>query len=78
MPSSRITSTPHVMFGKPVIQGTRITVEFILEELAAGRTPEDLAREHPGLEVEDVRAALRFAAQILGTDIVHPVSEEAA
>ena len=56
-----IVSDPKVMMGKPTIAGTRITVEFILESLAAGETPEQLLEEHPRLKREDIQAALAIA-----------------
>jgi uncharacterized protein (DUF433 family) len=57
-----IEANPRIMFGKPVIKGTRITVEHLLEELAHGMTLEDLRRGHPRLRSEHVQAALQFAA----------------
>lgn len=53
-----IVSDPEVMMGKPVVSGTRITVELILEKLASGESPEQIADEHPRLTERDVRAAL--------------------
>lgn len=73
-----ITYDPHIMMGKPVITGTRITVELILEKLAAGETVEQLLEAHPRLTREGVQAALAFAAQTLRSDIVYPVSYPAA
>lgn len=58
----RITSDPGVMFGKPVIKGTRVPVELILEKLAAGRTIEQLLHSYPHLKAEDIFACLTFAA----------------
>jgi len=58
----RVTINPEVMLGKPVIRGTRITVEHILRELASGQTPADLLDAYPHLTVEDVRAACAYAA----------------
>jgi uncharacterized protein (DUF433 family) len=57
-----IISDPAVMMGKPVISGTRITVELILEKLAAGETMEQLLEAHPRLTKEAIQAALAFAA----------------
>lgn len=68
-----IISDPAVMMGKPVIAGTRITVELILEKLAAGETVEDLLEAHPRLTREAIQAALAFAADALRADIVYPV-----
>ena len=53
------------MVGKPVIRGTRITVEHILRKLGAGRTDEEIIVDHPHLTVEDIRAAQAFAADLL-------------
>lgn len=61
----RIKSDPKIMFGKPVIVGTRITVEHILRCLAAGETPEDIVVNYPPLTAGDVRAAQAFAADHL-------------
>ena len=60
----RIVIDPKVMAGKPVIRGTRITVDLILELLAAGMTPQEIARDYD-ISVEDVRAALLYAARVL-------------
>lgn len=60
---TRITSSPDVMMGKPVVRGTRLTVEHILDELSGGLSIEDLIASHPRLSEEDVRAALAFAAE---------------
>jgi uncharacterized protein (DUF433 family) len=62
MPPSRIIADPKIMFGKPVVAGTRITVEHILRCLAAGETPEDIAADYPPLTLDDIRAAQAFAA----------------
>lgn len=61
----RIKSDPKVMFGKPVIVGTRITVEHILRCLAAGESVEDIVANYPPLTPEDIRAAQAFAADHL-------------
>lgn len=69
-----IETNPAVMMGKPVIAGTRITVEHILEELAGGSTIDELVDEHPRLTREGVAAALAFAAQALRADVVYLVA----
>ena len=69
-----IDSDPSVMMGKPVIKGTRITVELILEKLAAGETVEQLLEAHPGLTREAVQAALAFGAEALRADVVYPIA----
>lgn len=78
MNTSLITSDPAVMMGKPVIAGTRLTVELILEELAAGSTVEQLLASHSRLTREAVFAALEFAAQALRADVVYPVQRRSA
>ena len=55
---TRITAAPNVMMGKPVVAGTRLTVEHILDELAGGLSIEDLLASHPRLTRDDVQAAL--------------------
>jgi uncharacterized protein (DUF433 family) len=73
-----VVSDPTVMMGKPVIAGTRITVELILEKLAAGATVDELLNSHPRLTREGVQAALSFAAEALRADVVYPASSKAA
>ncbi len=70
----KIVSDPSVMLGKPVIQGTRITVECVLEKLAAGETVEDLLEAYPNLTIEGVQAALAFAAKALRSDTIYPIA----
>jgi uncharacterized protein (DUF433 family) len=57
----RIAIDRGVMAGKPVIRGTRLTVEFIVGLLAHGSTPEEIVSEYPGLQPDDIRACLLFA-----------------
>ncbi len=68
-----IVSNPSVMMGKPVIAGTRITVELILEKLTAGETVDELLEAHPRLTREAIQAALAFAAEALRADVVYPI-----
>jgi uncharacterized protein (DUF433 family) len=75
MQKKLIISDPKIMMGKPVIAGTRITVEMILEKLSAGETVEQVLEAHPRLTNEAIRASLAFAAQALRADIVYPVAE---
>ena len=67
MPQPLITSDPKIMMGKPTVVGTRITVELILEKLAAGETVEQILSEHPRLTADSIRAAVAFAAEDLAT-----------
>jgi len=66
------------MMGKPVVAGTRITVELILEKLAAGETVEQILDAHPRLTREAIQAALAFAAETLRADVVYPIAEAVA
>jgi uncharacterized protein (DUF433 family) len=78
MATQAITSDPEVMMGKPVVEGTRITVESILDELGAGRTIEQLLEAHPRLTRDGVLAAVRFGAEVLRADVAYPVSKSVA
>lgn len=67
----RIVSDPRIMLGKPVIAGTRITVELILERLGTGETVDDLLKAFPHLSREAIQAALTFASQTLRNEVVY-------
>ncbi len=67
-----IEATPNIMMGKPVVAGTRITVELILEKLAAGESVEQIIQAHPRLTHDAVQAALAFAAKALKADVTYP------
>ena len=71
----QIKSDPAIMMGKPVIAGTRITVELILEKLAAGETVEQILESHPRLTRQAIQAALSFAARALKADVVYPIDD---
>jgi len=73
----RIVSNPKIMGGKPVVAGTRITVELILEKLAAGDTPSEIAEDYPDLNEESIRAAIKFAADALRSDFIYPTDTAA-
>jgi uncharacterized protein (DUF433 family) len=70
-----IVSDPYVMMGKPVVAGTRITVELILEKLAAGESVEQILSAHPRLNRKAIQAALAFAGEVLRADVIYPVAE---
>lgn len=78
MANAIIVSDPDVMLGKPVIQGTRVTVELVLEKLAAGESIAQILEAHPRLTEESIRAAIAFAARALRADVVYPVQSGAA
>lgn len=69
-----IEVNPRVMMGKPVIKGTRITVELILEKLSEGETMDDILIAHPHITREAIHAALAFAAQSLKADTIYPIA----
>ncbi len=71
----RISINPNVMVGKPVIRGTRIPVELIVKMLAQGIAETEILSEYPRLEMEDIRAALAYAAITLSNEEVIPIFE---
>jgi uncharacterized protein (DUF433 family) len=74
---TRITSDSEVMTGKPVIRGTRLTVDFILGLLAHGATMEEILAEYEGLQQEDLLACLLFAQKSLESTAFVPVPADA-
>lgn len=62
---NRITSSPDICFGKPVIRGTRMAVIFLMEHLAAGDSIEEILEAFPFLEREDILACLQYATQLM-------------
>jgi uncharacterized protein (DUF433 family) len=74
---NRITLNPKVMAGKPVIKGTRLPVEYILNLLAHGATVEDILEEYEGLTQEDIQACLLFATRSLEDTAFMPLTLEA-
>jgi len=70
----RIVAQPDVLVGKPVIKGTRLAVEFIIELLAQDWTEEDILRNYPGLTKGDIRACLKYASEVLHAEKVYPIA----
>jgi uncharacterized protein (DUF433 family) len=70
----RITIDPNVLVGKPVIRGTRLAVEFLVELMAEGWSHEQIVRNYPQLSVEDLQAALHYAAETLKQEQVIPLT----
>ena len=70
----RITIDPDVLVGKPTIRGLRISVEQILRALSAGVSGEELLRDYPELESDDIRAVLVYAAERVAEEQVFPIS----
>lgn len=70
---ARITIDPEILAGKPVIKGTRLSVDFILGLLAEGWTEEQLLANYPPLQTEDVRASLAYAAEVVRDETTYPI-----
>lgn len=70
---NRISVDPKLLVGKPVIKGTRIAVEFLLELLANGWTPEQILKNYPTLTHDDIHAALHYATETLKHEHVYPL-----
>jgi uncharacterized protein (DUF433 family) len=74
----RITVNPKVMVGKPVIQGTRLTVEYVLNLLAHGASSAEILQEYHGLTQEDIQACILFATKSLENMAFMPLAVEPA
>ncbi len=72
----RITINPRVMTGKPVIRGTRLTVEFILNLMAHGASMQEIIAEYQGLTTEDIQACILFASKSLENTVFMPLKVE--
>ncbi len=70
---ARISIDPKICHGKPCIRGSRIMVSVILDNLAEGRTPEQLVRDYPPLKMEDVKAAIAYAAELAREEELVPL-----
>ena len=67
----RITVDPDVLVGKPIIKGTRVSVEFVIDLLARGWTTEQILKEYDHLKAEDIQACLAYASEMLKTERVY-------
>ena len=72
----RITLSPDVLAGKPVISGTRLSVEFVIGLMADGWREADIVANYPGLTHEDIIACLGYARDVLGSERVFPSAAE--
>jgi uncharacterized protein (DUF433 family) len=72
MADSRIVLDPEILAGKPVIRGTRISVEFVLELMAAGWSVDDILANYPHLQREDLSACLEYAKELVSGERVFP------
>jgi uncharacterized protein (DUF433 family) len=71
---TRIILDPAILVGKPIIRGTRIAVEFIIDLLAQGWSTDEILRNYPGLILEDIHACLGYASTALKTEKVYAIS----
>lgn len=69
----RIVIDPNILVGKPVVRGTRLAVEFIIDLLGQGWTEEEILRNYPGLTREDLQACLSYASEVLRAEKVYPL-----
>lgn len=74
---NRIEINPDVMLGKPVIKGTRITVEIILRKLSQNIPTDEILAEYPKLKKEDIQAAIAYAATAISTEDIFPLEAAA-
>ena len=72
--SDRIVIDPEILVGKPVIKGTRLAVEFIIDLLAQGWTEQDILRNYPGITRQDIQACLAYASEVLRVERVYAFS----
>lgn len=70
---SRITLNPNILVGKPIIKGTRLAVEFIIDLLAQGWSNDEILRNYPGLTLEDIQACLCYASASLKSEKVYAI-----
>ena len=73
MADVKIISDPDTMMGKPVVEGTRITVELILEKLSDGESFERILDSHPTLTKAGLQAAMKYAMDVLRSDVILPI-----
>ena len=70
----RIMVDPNILVGKPVIKGTRLAVEFVIDLLAQGWSEADIERNHPGVTKADIQACLKYASEVLHAEKVYPLA----
>ena len=70
----RVTLDPKVLTGKPVIKGTRLAVEFVVDLLAQGWTETEIVDNYPGITRDDIRACLQYASEVLKSERVFPLA----
>jgi uncharacterized protein (DUF433 family) len=70
----RITIDPKILVGKPVVKGTRLSVEFVIGLLAQGWSEAEVLRNYPGLTPEDLKACLAYAGDVMKSERVYPIA----
>ena len=70
----RIAIDPKILVGKPVVKGTRLAVEFIIELLAQGWSEAEVLRNYPGLTSDDIKACLSYAGEMMKSERVYPIA----
>jgi uncharacterized protein (DUF433 family) len=70
----RIVINPSILVGKPIIKGTRISVEFVIGLLGQGWTVEQVLEEYDHLKLEDIQACLSYASEVLSSEKIYPIS----
>lgn len=71
---TRITLDPNILVGKPIIKGTRLSVEFVIELLAQGWSTNEILRNYPGITLADILACLSYASAVLKAEKVYAIS----
>jgi uncharacterized protein (DUF433 family) len=69
----RIVTDPNILVGKPIVRGTRLAVEFIIDLLAQGWSEAEILRNYPGMTREDIQACLSYASNVLHSEKVYPL-----
>lgn len=70
----RITMDPKVLVGKPIVKGTRLSVDFIIGLLAQGWSEAEVLRNYPGISSEDIKACLAYAEEMMKNERVYPIA----
>jgi uncharacterized protein (DUF433 family) len=70
----RIEINPEILVGKPVVKGTRLAVEFILDMVAGGCSEDEILRNYPGITHDDILACIAYAADIIRSERVYPIA----
>jgi uncharacterized protein (DUF433 family) len=72
--SDNIEANPNILYGKPVIKGTRISVEILLEKMANGQTFQDIIQNYPDLKEDDLYACLAYATSLIRNEVTIPLA----